>query len=400
MGTPYTVNDVSPDKLMLVACLAASHTKKGLEPIDLAFLRALKDYPIARETIGRCKIIEFTPFDPVSKKVTAVCDIPEAGQFVRMICVKGAPLTILKMVMRSRKLPSKVQQEYEVEVEELARRGYRSIGVAAKRGDDPWELLGIMPCTDPPRHDTEFTIKEAKALGLRVKMLTGDSIGIAREMSRQLDIGPNIYDADKLAVAASARTEFVEGADGFAEVFPEHKHLVVEILQQKGYLVAMTGDGVNDAPSLKKADTGIAVQGASDAAIAAADIVFRAPGLSAIIDAIKISRQIFHRIHAYIVYRIALTVHLQLFFGLWLAVLDGTMSLDLVVFIAIFADLATLAMAYDNALFAPTPSKWNLPKLWATAVVLGIVLAAGTWVCFSTMVHYGGIVQGYGERDA
>jgi H+-transporting ATPase len=196
--------------------------------------------------------------------------------------------------------------------------------------------------------------------------------------------------------------DFVEGADGFAEVWPEHKYNVVEILQQRGYLVAMTGDGVNDAPSLKKADTGIAVEGSSDAARSAADIVFLAPGLSAIIDALKTSRQIFHRMHAYVIYRIALSLHLEIFLGLWIAIMNESLNLQLVVFIAIFADIATLAIAYDNAPYSQSPVKWNLPKLWGLSVVLGIVLAVGTWIALTTMINAGehaGIVQNYGKRD-
>jgi H+-transporting ATPase len=176
----------------------------------------------------------------------------------------------------------------------------------------------------------------------------------------------------------------------------------VEILQQRGYLVAMTGDGVNDAPSLKKADTGIAVEGASDAARSAADIVFLAPGLSAIIDALKTSRQIFHRMHAYVIYRIALSLHLEMFLGLWIATMNESLNLQLVVFIAIFADIATLAIAYDNAPYSKTPVKWNLPKLWGLSVILGVILALGTWIALTTMMNAGehsGIVQNFGKRD-
>jgi H+-transporting ATPase len=196
--------------------------------------------------------------------------------------------------------------------------------------------------------------------------------------------------------------DFVEHADGFAEVFPQHKYNVVEILQQRGYLVAMTGDGVNDAPSLKKADTGIAVEGASDAARSAADIVFLAPGLGAIIDALKTSRQIFHRMYAYVVYRIALSIHLEIFLGLWIVILNRSLNIELVVFVAIFADVATLAIAYDNAPFSKTPVKWNLPKLWGMSVLLGIVLAAGTWITLTTMLAHGengGIAQNFGVLD-
>jgi H+-transporting ATPase len=250
-------------------------------------------------------------------------------------------------------------------------------------------------------------------------MLTGDAVGIARETSRQLGLGTNVYNAERLGLGGGGEMpgsevyDFVEAADGFAEVFPQHKYNVVEILQQRGYLVAMTGDGVNDAPSLKKADTGIAVEGASDAARSAADIVFLAPGLSAIIDALKTSRQIFHRMYAYVVYRIALSLHLEIFLGLWIAILNTSLNLELVVFIAIFADIATLAIAYDNAPFSKTPVKWNLPKLWGMSILLGIILAIGTWIALTTMFPYhspgkskdpsqgvdGGIVQNFGVRD-
>jgi H+-transporting ATPase len=261
----------------------------------------------------------------------------------------------------------------------------------------------------PPRHDTARTINEAKTLGLSIKMLTGDAVGIARETSRQLGLGTNVYNAERLGLGGggdmpgSEVYDFVEAADGFAEVFPQHKYNVVEILQQRGYLVAMTGDGVNDAPSLKKADTGIAVEGASDAARSAADIVFLAPGLGAIIDALKTSRQIFHRMYAYVVYRIALSIHLEIFLGLWIAILNRSLNIELVVFIAIFADVATLAIAYDNAPFSKTPVKWNLPKLWGMSILLGIVLAIGTWITLTTMIargENGGIVQNFGALDA
>lgn len=162
----------------------------------------------------------------------------------------------------------------------------------------------------------------------------------------------------------------------------------------------MTGDGVNDAPSLKKADTGIAVEGASDAARSAADIVFLAPGLSAIIDALKTSRQIFHRMYSYVVYRIALSLHLEIFLGLWIAILNDSLNIELVVFIAIFADVATLAIAYDNAPYSPKPVKWNLPKLWGMSIVLGIFLAIGSWIVLTTtFTRGGGIIQNFGHRD-
>jgi H+-transporting ATPase len=408
LAEPYTVPGVEPDDLMLTACLAASHKKKGMDAIDKAFLKSLRQYPRAKNAISQYKVLQFTPFDPISKKVQAVVESPQGE---RIVCVKGAPLFVLQTVGT---IPDEISAAYKNKVAEFATRGFRSLGIARKRENSEWEILGIMPCSDPPRHDTLRTINEAKTLGLSIKMLTGDAVGIARETARQLGIGTNIFDAEKLGLGGGGEMpgsefyDFVVAADGFAEVFPQHKYNVVEILQQRGCLVAMTGDGVNDAPSLKKADTGIAVEGASDAARSAADIVFLAPGLSAIIDAIKTSRQIFHRMYAYVVYRIALSLHLEIFLGLWIAILNESLNLQLVVFIAIFADIATLAIAYDNAPYSRSPVKWNLPKLWGMSILLGIVLAAGTWITLTTMIPYhtpgpegvtGGIVQNFGRRD-
>lgn len=406
LSEPFTVQGVEPDDLMLTACLAASRKKKGIDAIDKAFLKALKFYPRAKSVLSKYKVLQFHPFDPVSKKVQAVVESPQGE---RIICVKGAPLFVLKTVEEDHPIPEHIDQAYKNCVAEFATRGFRSLGVARKRGEGAWEILGIMPCSDPPRHDTARTINEAKRLGLSIKMLTGDAVGIARETSRQLGLGTNVYNAERLGLGGggdmpgSEVYDFVEAADGFAEVFPQHKYAVVEILQQRGYLVAMTGDGVNDAPSLKKADTGIAVEGSSDAARSAADIVFLAPGLGAIIDALKTSRQIFHRMYAYVVYRIALSLHMEIFLGLWIAILNNSLNLNLIVFIAIFADIATLAIAYDNAPYSQTPVKWNLPKLWGMSVLLGFVLAIGTWIALTTMFaagnNYGGITENYGDID-
>ncbi|KAB8265633.1 hypothetical protein BDV32DRAFT_158042 [Aspergillus pseudonomiae] len=405
LAEPYTVPGVNSEDLMLTACLAASRKKKGMDPIDRAFLKALKGYPEAKNTLTQYKMLEFFPFDPVSKKVIAIVQSPQGE---RIICMKGAPIFVLKTVKKDHPIPEEVEVAYMNRVADFAVRGFRSLGVARKRSEREWEILGIMPCSDPPRHDTAKTIHEAKSLGLSIKMLTGDAVGIARETSRQLGLGTNVYNAERLGLGGKGTMpgsqvyDFVEAADGFAEVFPQHKYNVVDILQQRGYLVAMTGDGVNDAPSLKKADAGIAVEGSSDAARTAADIVFLAPGLSAIIDALKTSRQIFHRMHAYVVYRIALSLHLEIFLGLWIAIMNESLNIQLVVFIAIFADIATLAIAYDKAPYSKTPVKWNLPRLWGMSVLLGIILAIGTWVTLSTMLsggEQGGIVQNFGKRD-
>ncbi|KAJ5924402.1 hypothetical protein N7466_008589 [Penicillium verhagenii] len=405
LGDPFTLPGVRINDLILTACLAASRKKKGLDAIDRVFIKILKKYPDAKTQMDMHRTIGFHPFDPVSKKVTSVVQNADGE---RIICTKGAPMSVLRTVQEDQHVPEEIQNAYTAKVAEFASRGFRALGVARKVGNGEWQILGIAPCLDPPRYDTKRTIKEAHQLGLRIKMLTGDAVGIARETARSLGLGTNIYNAERLGVTGagdlpgSKVNDFVEVADGFAEVFPEHKYRVVEILQRRGHLVAMTGDGVNDAPSLKQADTGIAVEGSSDAARSASDIVFLQPGLSTIIHSIKCSRQIFHRMYSYVVYRIALTLHLIMFLGAWIIAMDTTLDLRLVVLLAIFADVATLAIAYDSAPYDIAPVRWNCPKLWGTSIVLGTTLATGSWVALGTMLLQGehkGIVQNFGDKS-
>ena len=197
-------------------------------------------------------------------------------------------------------------------VNDFAARGFRSLGVARAEGDGKWQLLGVLPLFDPPRDDAKATIATAIKMGVKVKMVTGDAIAIAKETAKKLGMGENILDASILGDAkhkeTAQETSDIERADGFAQVFPEHKFHIVDVLQKHGHIVGMTGDGVNDAPALKKADCGIAVSGATDAARAAASIVLMTPGLSVIIDAIKESRRIFQRMNSYAMYRIAETL--------------------------------------------------------------------------------------------
>ncbi|KAJ5721857.1 ATPase P-type K/Mg/Cd/Cu/Zn/Na/Ca/Na/H-transporter [Penicillium malachiteum] len=405
LGEPFTLPGVHRDEIILTACLAANRKKKGIDAIDRVFVKALKYYPGPKALISQYVTINFFPFDPVSKKVTAIVKGPTGEE---MTCVKGAPLSVLRTVQEANPVPADIENAYKEKLTEFSNRGFRALGVARKIGCGPWQILGIVPCLDPPREDTKQTIVEARQLGLCIKMLTGDAVGIARETARQLGLGTNIYNAERLGVTGagdmpgSEINDFVEAADGFAEVYPEHKYKVVEILQQRGYLVAMTGDGVNDAPSLKKADTGIAVEGASDAARTAADIVFVQPGLSNIIHAIKCSRQIFHRMYAYLIYRIALTLQMAAFLGLWIIIFNNTLDLRLVFLIAMFADIATLTVAYDRAPYSESPVKWNIPKIWGISVILGAVLATASWIALGTMLlrgENGGIVEGYGAQD-
>ncbi|KAJ5710880.1 Plasma membrane ATPase [Penicillium malachiteum] len=391
---PYVAEGVDVNWMMAVAAIASSHNVKNLDPIDKVTVLTLRRYPKAREILSRNWVTEkYTPFDPVSKRITTVCTCDG----VRYICAKGAPKAILNMSECS----EEEAQMYRDKASEFARRGFRSLGVAVQKEGEPWQLLGMYPMFDPPREDTAHTIAEAQVLGLSVKMLTGDAIAIAKETCKMLALGTKVYDSERLihgGLAGSAQHDLVEKADGFAEVFPEHKYQVVEMLQQRGHLTAMTGDGVNDAPSLKKADCGIAVEGSTEAAQAAADIVFLAPGLSTIVDAIKLARQIFQRMKAYIQYRIALCLHLEIYLVTSMIIIEETVRSELIVFIALFADLATIAVAYDNAHFEARPVEWQLPKIWVISVVLGVLLAGATWIIRASMfLDNGGIIQNWGS---
>jgi H+-transporting ATPase len=214
-------------------------------------------------------------------------------------------------------------------------------------------------------------------MGVKIKMLTGDQLAIGRETARQLGMGTNILDAegfgDTLHHETGQLMESIEKADGFAQVFPEHKFHIVDVLQKNGHIVGMTGDGVNDAPALKKADCGIAVSGATDAARAAASMVLLAPGLSVIIDAIKESRKIFQRMNSYAIYRITETIRVLLFMTLSILVFDFyPVTAIMIVLLALLNDGAILSIAYDKVRYADKPEAWDMHTVLGMATVLGI----------------------------
>ena len=380
--------------MIAVAVLASSHNIDTLDPIDKVTILTLKSHPKAREILHKgWKVESFTPFDPVSKRIVSVatCD------GVRYTCTKGAPKAVLQLTKSSKE----TAELYRNKATEFAQRGFRSLGVAVQKEGEEWDLLGMLPMFEPPREDTAHTISEAQKLGISVKMLTGDALAIAKETCKMLAMGTNVYNSDKLihgGLSGVMAGDLVEKADGFAEVFPEHKYQVVEMLQQRGHLTAMTGDGVNDAPSLKKADCGIAVEGASEAAQSASHIVFLRPGLSTIIDSIKVARQIFQRMKAYIQFRIALCLHLEIYLVTSILILNESIRVELIVFLSLFDDLATVAVAYDNASYEQRPVEWQIPKIWVISVVLGVLLTLGTWVIRGTLfLPNGGVIQNWGS---
>ena len=272
---------------------------------------------------------------------------------------------------------AEVKSAVDKAVDEFAARGFRSLGVARAEVDGKWQFLGVLPLFDPPRDDAKSTIATALAMGVKIKMVTGDAIAIARETAKKLGIGENILDASILGDAkhkeTAAETVSIEKADGFAQVFPEHKFHIVDVLQKHDHIVGMTGDGVNDAPALKKADCGIAVSGATDAARAAAAIVLMTPGLSVIIDAIKESRRIFQRMNSYAIYRIAETLRVLLFMTLAILIFNFyPLTAVMIVMLALLNDGAILSIAYDNVHYKNQPEAWNMRVVLGIATVLGV----------------------------
>ena len=206
-------------------------------------------------------------------------------------------------------------------------------------------------------------------------MVTGDNLAIAQEVSRELKLGPNIAVAGDLFPDGKADdTGKIDAADGYAQVFPEHKFKIVKTLQALGHIVGMTGDGVNDAPALKQADCGIAVSGATDAARAAADLVLTATGLSVITTAISEARKIFERMNSYAIYRISETIRVLLFMTLAILLFNFfPLTAVMIVFIAVLNDFPIMMIAYDNTIVSPRPVRWDMERVLTVSSVIGVI---------------------------
>jgi H+-transporting ATPase len=365
LGAPFCLDGVTPDDLILAGALASR--AENDDTIDLAVLGGLKD----KDALKSYEVTHFTPFDPVHKRTEATVESKDGKTFK---VTKGAPQVIQGLSANA----AAVKDAVDKAVNDFAARGFRALGVARADGDGKWQFLGVLPLFDPPRVDAKETIATAAKMGVKIKMVTGDALAIAREMAKTLGMGSNILDGGELGDSQKEETaeaaKEIEDADGFAQVFPEHKFHIVDVMQKHGHIVGMTGDGVNDAPALKKADCGFAVSGATDAARAAASIVLVAPGLSVIIDAIKESREIFVRMNSYAMYRIAETLRVLLFMTLAIVVFNFfPVTAIMIVMLALLNDAAILSIAYDNVRSRDEPEAWDMRMVLTIATVLGLV---------------------------
>ncbi|MCB2154482.1 plasma-membrane proton-efflux P-type ATPase [bacterium] len=365
LGDPFTVKNLPKDQVILEGALASR--AEDNDTIDLAVIGGLED----KSSLKEYKVLHFSPFDPVHKRTEAVLQSLDGKTFK---VTKGAPQVILGLSDNA----EEVKPSVESAVNEFASRGYRSLGVARSEANGGWEFQGVLPLFDPPREDAAETIATARKMGVKLKMVTGDALAIAQETARKLNMGTRIFDASGLGDAKQKETaetaRSIEDSDGFAQVFPEHKFHIVDVLQQRDHIVGMTGDGVNDAPALKKADCGIAVADATDAARAAASIVLTTPGLSVIVDAVKESRRIFQRMTSYATYRIAETLRVLLFMTAAILIFGFyPLTAVMIVMLALLNDGAILSIAYDNVHYKNRPEAWDMRMVLSIATVLGII---------------------------
>ena len=431
VGKPYVEKNHDEKELFLYALLASK--KENNDPIEIPLFEWAKKHNLQ---LPKFKLIKFIPFDPVRKRTEAYVEIN--GK--KIIATKGAPQVIIELS----NLTDEEKENAYKKVEEFAENGFRTLGVGYKTDEkQKFTFLGLIPLYDPPREDSKEAIEEAKAKGVEVKMVTGDNVAVAKYIAKILGIGENIYSIkelknetyDEYVVLAeviskallktmnlseeeirqktnqivkivqdeigkklkrgvvkrheSEIIKIIEEANGFAEVFPEDKYFIVDELQKADHIVGMTGDGVNDAPALRKADTGIAVSGATDAARAAADIVLMASGLRVIIDAIKEARITFERMKSYTIYRIAETIRVIIFMTLSIVIFNFyPITALMIIILALLNDIPILAIAYDNTKIRKKPVRWDMHEMLVLSTWLGIAGVMSSFLIFYiTMVY-------------
>jgi H+-transporting ATPase len=435
LGEPVVFGEHTATEMLVAAALASR--EENADPLEAPVFAALQEAG-QYDSVTQARTERFVPFDPVHKRTEA--EVVLDGE--RWVVTKGAAQVVLASCE-----PGELPDAVDEQVTELARRGNRTLAVARRRPDEErFHPLGLLPFFDPPREDSADTLERAGKMGVRVQMITGDNLAIAVEIAKMLGVDGEIRRADDLKsarpveVEAIARTiaevlldelkpemsesarqdalqrveqrideqipalspansfvrrheseliELIEGAGGFAQVMPEDKYLIIDKLQKADHIVAMTGDGVNDAPALRKADAGIAVSGATDAARAAADLVLTKPGLSVIIRALEQSRMIFERMESYAIFRIAETMRVVLFMSLAIIVFNFyPVTAIMIVLLALLNDLPIMAIAYDNARVAASPVRWDMREVLTVASVLGLAGVSASFLLFFLLEEF------------
>ncbi len=358
--TGFTEDDVVRD-----GALASNESDQ--DPIDLAFLNAARDRGLLQ---GDEKILSFEPFSPKTRRTVAF--VASGNRSIRI--VKGALRTVAELAG----IGASQFAVLERRAQEAALRGFRTIAVGRADGDEQLRLTGLVLLSDPPRPDSGKLIADLGALGVTIKMLTGDALPVAREIAGQLGLA-RIAQAPRpdRGEAGSAINELIRASDGLAEIFPEDKFLVVKSLQADGHVVGMTGDGVNDAPALRQAEVGIAVSTATDVAKAAASVVLTTEGLAGIVDLVKDGRVIFQRVLTWIINKMSRTILKSGFVVIPFLITGKFVISALGMLMVVFmTDLAKIALSTDRARPSPQPETWNIGPLVRLAVILGLLMLA------------------------
>jgi len=357
------------DKTDVIRMSVLASQEKGMDAIDLSIINYAKTVEL---DLSGYEKVSYSPFNPESKKTEAIA----RHQGKNFKIMKGATQTVIALC---KEMDKTVIEQANLAIEEFSKKGYRTIAVAISKEEnyEKLSLAGLLAIADPPREDSENMIKEIKSLGIKCLMLTGDSIAIAQEIAVQVGIGNRIYRIGDLSdLTHEEQIKLIEESDGFAEVYPEDKYKIVKLLQDNGHAVGMTGDGVNDSPALKQADLGTAVSEATDVARASASIILTRPGLSEIIDAVKISRKTYQRMLTWVINKITKVVEVVVLFSVgffWLHdIVISLLGMSLLVFAN---DFVTMAIATDNVESTDSPNKWEIKNITISALFLGILFA-------------------------
>jgi H+-transporting ATPase len=423
--TPVYSQGETQYSLLRLAAMAAKWKEPARDALDKLVLGCdTNPNGVDLKSMECIEQLDYLPFDPIIKRTEGT--VKDTSRKInggeRFKTSKGAPQVLLKLVEGVGGCDAALKKQIETDVTNLGKRGIRAIAVAKTDERGTWKMMGLLTFLDPPRPDTKETVRLSRENGVAVKMITGDHLLIALETSRVLDMGGIIQSAEGLplldketkAKPANLGRDFGDkflAADGFAQTYPEHKYLIVEGLREIGYRVGMTGDGVNDSPALKRADVGIAVFGATDAAKAAADIVLTEPGLSTIVEGILIARRIWCRVRSFLTYRIAATLQLLCFFFIsvfsyrpndympkdWQhdpEFMDTKewppffhMPVLMLMLITLLNDGTLITIGYDLAVAPKTPPIWNMPFLFSMAFVQSFVAMISSVNLLHILLH-------------
>lgn len=355
------------EDVLKMAALASR--EEGMDAIDLSIINFAKFIKIDFDGYEQ---ISYTPFNPANKRTEAIINADGTNFSI----IKGAAQTIMGLCGE---IDKSILEIVNKSIDEFSAKGYRTIAVAISNGEntDKYDLVGLLAIADPPREDSKSMIAEIKRLGIRTIMLTGDSVAIAREIADVVGIGNRIMlvrDLDGLSNAEQLRV--IEESDGFAEVYPEDKYKIVKLLQENGHMVGMTGDGVNDSPALKQAELGTAVSEATDVAKASASIILTKPGLSEIIDAVRVSRKTYQRMLTWVINKVIKVVEVVVLFAagfFWLHdIVISLLGMSLLVFAN---DFVTMSIATDNVKSTDDPNNWDIKRISTASLILGILFA-------------------------